>query len=142
MIPLNNINLLEKFRELKARPHTKSGFNAVVISKTSPHRLGITSEGYPIFFIACSSSERVSDINLRLFKVLFNRRCTISDTTTESDIQGTFSIIQLTKSRLPKIFSGSSFSTFMPVGGQAYRQYIESRSIKIDKPLYECKINF
>lgn len=92
---LNNINLLEKFRELKARPHTKSGFNAVVISKTSPHRLGITSEGYPIFFIACSSSERVSDINLRLFKVLFNRRCTISDTTTESDIQGTFSIIQL-----------------------------------------------
>lgn len=92
---LNNINLLEKFRELKARPHTKSGFNAVVISETSPHRLGITSEGYPIFFIACSSSERVSDINLRLFKVLFNRRCTISDTTTESDIQGTFSIIQL-----------------------------------------------
>ena len=95
MKTLNNINLLEKFRELKARPHTKNGFNAVVISKTSPHRLGITSEGYPIFFIACSSSERVSDINLRLFKVLFNRRCTISDTTTESDIQGTFSIIQL-----------------------------------------------
>lgn len=92
MMTLNNINLLEKFRELKARPHTKSGFNAVVISETSPHRLGITSEGYPIFFIACSSSERVSDINLRLFKVLFNRRCTISDTTTESDIQGTFSM--------------------------------------------------
>ena len=137
MKTLNNINLLEKFRELKARPHTKNGFNAVVISKTSPHRLGITSEGYPIFFIACSSSERVSDINLRLFKVLFNRRCTISDTTTESDIQ-----VKFTKSRLPKIFSGSSFSTFMPVGGQAYRQYIESRSIKIDKPLYECKINF
>ncbi len=95
MKTLNNINLLEKFRELKARPHTEDGFNVVSISETSPHRLGITPEGYPIFFIACSSSERVSDIILRLFKVLFNRQCTISDTVTGSDIQDTFSIIQL-----------------------------------------------
>lgn len=95
MKTLNNINLLERFRELKARPHTEDGFNVVSISETSPHRLGITPEGYPIFFIACSSSERVSDIILRLFKVLFNRQCTISDTVTGSDIQDTFSIIQL-----------------------------------------------
>lgn len=95
MKTLNNINLLEKFRELKARPHTEDGFNVVSISETSPHRLGITPEGYPIFFIACSSSERVSDIILRLFKVLFNRQCAISDTVTGSDIQDTFSIIQL-----------------------------------------------
>ncbi len=95
MKTLNNMNLLEKFRELKARPHTEDGINAMSISETSSHRLGITSEGYPIFFIACSSSERVSDIRLRLFKVLFNRQCTISDTITGSDIQNTFSIIQL-----------------------------------------------
>lgn len=95
MKTLNNMNLLEKFRELKACPHTEDGFNAMSISETSSHRLGITSEGYPIFFIACSSSERVSDIRLRLFKVLFNRQCTISDTITGSDIQNTFSIIQL-----------------------------------------------
>ncbi|MCM1178063.1 MAG: PD-(D/E)XK motif protein [Bacteroides sp.] len=95
MKTLNNINLLEKFLELKARPQTKDGFNAMSISETSPHRIGITSEGYPIFFIACSSSERVSDISLRLFKVLFNRQCTIFDTVTGSDIQDTFSIIQL-----------------------------------------------
>jgi len=95
MKTLNNINLLERFQELKARPYTEDGFNVVSISETSPHRLGITPEGYPIFFIACSSSERVSDIILRLFKVLFNRQCTISDTVTGSDIQDTFSIIQL-----------------------------------------------
>ncbi len=95
MKTLNNMNLLEKFRELKACPHTEDGINAMSISETSSHRLGITSEGYPIFFIACSSSERVSDIRLRLFKVLFNRQCTISDTITGSDIQNTFSIIQL-----------------------------------------------
>lgn len=71
---LNNINLLEKFRELKARPHTKSGFNAVVISETSPHRLGITSEGYPIF------SSLV--LHLNVFQILtfdFSKSCSIAD---------------------------------------------------------------
>lgn len=93
MRTLNKINLLEKFRELKARPRTEDGFNAVVVFETSSHRIGITPEGYPIFFIACSSSERMSDINLRLFKVLFNRHCKISDS--DFDVEGVFSIIQL-----------------------------------------------
>lgn len=91
----NNINLLNKFKELKTRPLTEVGFNAIALSESSPHRLGITPEGYPIFFISCSSFERVSDINLQLFKVLFNRQCTILDTKNGADIQGTFSIIQL-----------------------------------------------
>lgn len=100
MKTLNNINLLYQFRELKAQPHTEDGFNSVSISETSPHRLGITPEGYPIFFIACSSSERVSDISLRLFKVLFSRQCVISDTATGTSIQDTFSIIQLSSLNL------------------------------------------
>lgn len=95
MRTLNNINLLEKFRELKARPRTEDGFNAVAVFETSSHRIGITPEGYPIFFIACSSSERISDINLRLFKVLFNRQCNISDSDSGFDVESTFSIIQL-----------------------------------------------
>lgn len=95
MKTLNNINLLEKLRELKARPATEVGFNAVCLTENSPHHLGITPEGFPIFFIACSSSDRVSDINLRLFKVSFNRQCAITDSNTGADIQDTFSIIQL-----------------------------------------------
>ena len=87
--------MFDKFKELKTRPHTKIGINAIPISESSPHRLGITSEGYPIFFIACSSFERISDISLQLFKVLFNRQCTISDAKIGVETQGTFSIIQL-----------------------------------------------
>lgn len=94
IMTLNNIDLVEKFKGLEARPQTNDGFNAIALDASS-HRLGITSEGYPIFFIACSSSERVSDINLRLFKVLFNRQCIIADSSTGNIIQGTFSIIQL-----------------------------------------------
>ena len=79
----------------KTRPHAENGFNAVTISDDSTHRLGISPEGYPIFFIDCSTSDRVSDINLKLFKVLFNRQCNISDSNSDVSLDGVFSIIQL-----------------------------------------------
>lgn len=92
---LNKAELIQKFLDLKTRPHTENGFNAVTISDDSTHRLGISPEGYPIFFIDCSTSDRVSDINLKLFKVLFNRQCNISDTNSDVSLDGVFSIIQL-----------------------------------------------
>ena len=95
MMNLNKTSLVQKFLELRTRPKPDGGFNAVSISDSYSHRLGITPEGYPIFFIECLPSGRVSDINLSLFKVLFNRQCSISDATTNSNIKGTFSIIQL-----------------------------------------------
>lgn len=95
MRTMNKTELIQKFLDLKTRPHTEDGFNAVVISDDSSHRLGISPEGYPIFFIDCSTRDRVSDINLKLFKVLFNRQCTISDTNSDISLDGVFSIIQL-----------------------------------------------
>lgn len=92
---MNNDNLVQKFLELKTRPHSEDGFNAVSISENFSHRLGISPNGFPIFFIECSTSDRVSDINLKLFKVLFNRKCSITDTDADLRIEGTFSIIQL-----------------------------------------------
>lgn len=92
---LNKTDLIQKFLDLKARPIAGEGFNAISIADNSAHRLGISAEGFPIFFIECSSSDRVSDINLKLFKVLFNRQCTISDTEVDVQIKGVFSIIQL-----------------------------------------------
>lgn len=92
---LNKADLIQKFIDLKTQPRSEAGFNATIIDENTSHRLGISPEGYPIFFIECSTANRVSDINLKLFKVMFNRQCTISDTNTEEKINGTFSIIQL-----------------------------------------------
>lgn len=92
---LNKADLVQKFIDLKTQPRSEAGFNATLIDENTSHRLGISPEGYPIFFIECSTSNRVSDINLKLFKVMFNRQCTISDTTSDEKINGTFSIIQL-----------------------------------------------
>ena len=95
MRTLNKAELIQKFLDLKTRPHAENGFNAVTISDDSTHRLGISPEGYPIFFIDCSTSDRVSDINLKLFKVLFNRQCNISDSNSDVSLDGVLSIIQL-----------------------------------------------
>lgn len=95
MRTLNKTELIQKFLDLKTRPLADNGFNAVAISDDTSHRLGISPEGYPIFFIDCSTRDRVSDINLKLFKVLFNRQCTISDTNSDISLDGVFSIIQL-----------------------------------------------
>ena len=48
-----------------------------------------------LFRSDCSTSDRVSDINLKLFKVLFNRQCNISDSNSDVSLDGVFSIIQL-----------------------------------------------
>ena len=95
MKTFDKVSLIQKFQELKTRSIPEVGFNAVAISDDCSHRLGISPEGYPIFFIECSSSKRITDINLNLFKVLFNRQCSISDNESSSKIDGVFSIIQL-----------------------------------------------
>ena len=47
MRTLNKAELIQKFLDLKTRPHAENGFNAVTISDDSTHRLGISPEGYP-----------------------------------------------------------------------------------------------
>ena len=98
MMIFDKTELNQKFLDLKVRPNIENGFNAISISDISSHRLGITPEGYPVFFIECSNKERTSDINLNLFKVLFNRQCSILDSITNNEVQGCFSIIQLNSS--------------------------------------------
>lgn len=92
---LSKADLIQKFLCLKKQPQIEDGFNAMLFSEKSSHRLGISKEGYPIFFIECSTSDRVSDINLKLFKVMFNRQCVISDSDAKEQLTGTFTIIQL-----------------------------------------------
>ena len=62
---------------------------------SSPHRVGCSNEGYPMLFIECCDKERISDIKLSLFRVLFNRRCALVDIDNKSVIEKDFSIIQM-----------------------------------------------
>ena len=60
-----------------------------------PHRVGCSNEGYPMLFIECCDKEHVSDIKLSMFRVLFNRRCSLAEVDNNSLLEKDFSIIQM-----------------------------------------------
>lgn len=67
----------------------------VVSIEDMPHRVGCSNEGYPMLFIECSNNEHLSDIKLSLFRVLFNRHCSIVDIEHKTFIEKDYSIIQM-----------------------------------------------
>ncbi len=63
--------------------------------KGLPHRVGCSNENYPMLFIECSNSEQITDIKLSLFRVMFNRKCSITDIDTKTPTEKEFTIIQM-----------------------------------------------
>lgn len=90
-----NIELYDIFKSLSNSQTTNNSFMVNTISSTMPHRIGITTEGFPIFFIECVDNAKVSDIKLKLFNVAFNCQCTITDINGRENVEKEFSLIQL-----------------------------------------------
>lgn len=63
----------------------KDSFSAASLPFTQKHKIGISPEGYPIFFIECNNTTHSLDINLELISVLFNRTCRLSESDKQSD---------------------------------------------------------
>lgn len=77
----NNINQgFKLFLELK---HNFSNDSDYVIVEPVPcsqsHKIGISDEGYPMFFIKCNDIDKSIDINLELISVLFSRNCSVKE---------------------------------------------------------------
>ena len=73
----------------------EGSFRAASISNDVPHRVGCSSEGFPMLFIECEDKEKITDIKLSLFKVLFNRRCSLADISNNTISEKDFTIIQM-----------------------------------------------
>ena len=92
--------LFNSFLALLNQERQDGSYPVIPVKDDSPHRVGCSSEGYPIFFIASSDNVRTSDIKLELFHVMFNRDCriqNIEDLVTETT---RFNIIQLNSNNL------------------------------------------
>lgn len=63
----------------------KGSFLADSLPFTQKHKIGVSLEGYPIFFIECDDIVQSADINLELISVLFNRPCKLSENNIQSD---------------------------------------------------------
>lgn len=66
----------------------KDSFSAASLPFTQKHKLGISPEGYPMFFIECCNVSYSLDINLEFISVFFNRTCRLL----ESDFKQTDNI--------------------------------------------------
>lgn len=87
--PIYNI-----FADLQQKkPANKEIFLAASLPFTQNHKIGISTEGFPIFFIESKNVAYSADITLELISVLFNRQCIISENNIQSE--NTYTIISL-----------------------------------------------
>lgn len=99
-------DLYTTFLRLKEEICKDGTYNAAKISNSMPHKIGATKEGYPVFFIECADNQRLSDIKLERFKVLFNRDCLVQDVDDKTTLRQNYSVIFMnsTNSDLQKYF--------------------------------------
>ena len=91
-------NIYKKFVGLKPLNGNKADeYTVETISSGLPHKLGITTTGFPMIFVECSDDKVTSDIRLKLLKVSFNCMCRLKEG--KNTIDKKFSIIQLNSDR-------------------------------------------
>jgi len=71
----------------------RDSFLAAPLPFTQNHKIGISPEGYPMFFIECNNTNHSLDINLEFISVFFNRTCRLSEGNKQFD--SVYTIISL-----------------------------------------------
>lgn len=70
----------KKFLDLQQKDRTSDGYISVnPVPFSHYHKIGVSVEGFPIFFVKCDSSVPSIDINLELISVLFSQKCSIRE---------------------------------------------------------------
>lgn len=74
------------FADLQQKePVNKNSFLAASLPFSQKHKIGISTEGFPLFFIECNDIVHSADITLEFISVLFNRPCNLSENNTQSE---------------------------------------------------------
>lgn len=95
MMKVVNDNLYNLYSKTLYSTVEEGSYRAVQIGEDYPHRVGCSNENYPMLFIECGDKECLSDIKLSLFRVLFNRKCSLADIETKKMSNRDFAIIQM-----------------------------------------------
>jgi len=82
------------FLELQTRDHSDKGYILVEsVPFSIHHKIGISNEGFPLFFVKCDNETKSIDINLEFISVLFSQECNIKEK--ENSSNDIFTILQL-----------------------------------------------
>jgi len=69
------------------------------------HKIGISSEGYPLFFVKCDNQTKSIDINLELISVVFSQECSIKENEKNSNEIYTVVILKTINTDLQQYFT-------------------------------------
>jgi hypothetical protein len=73
------------FANLERKETNNDSFFAASLPFTIKHKIGISPEGYPMFFIECNSTAHSLDINLEFISVLFNKTCRLTENNKQTE---------------------------------------------------------
>jgi len=73
------------FANLEQKEINKDSFSAASLPFTKKHKIGISPEGSPMFFIECSNATYSIDINLELISVFFNKTCRLIENNKQTE---------------------------------------------------------
>ncbi|VDG81774.1 Uncharacterised protein [Capnocytophaga ochracea] len=88
------IEVYKIFEKLQQKTAThKDGFIVTSLPSSNFHKIGVSHDGFPLFFIECSNTYNAIDINLELISVTFNRPCILYENRIK--IENLYTIISL-----------------------------------------------
>ena len=71
--------IYESFKNLSRITTEDNAFNVLSLPD-SHHKLGVSGEGYPMFFVKTSTEKPdVHDLHLDIFTVEYNQKCTLKE---------------------------------------------------------------
>jgi hypothetical protein len=74
------------FLELQHREsQTQDYINVESVPFSKFHKIGISSDGYPLFFVKCNNLTKSIDLNLELISVIFSQECSINEKENKSN---------------------------------------------------------
>ncbi len=94
------------FLELLRKDSTNTDYVSVEsVPFSEHHKIGVTWEGHPIFFVKCDGLTKSIDINLELISVLFTQECSINENGDSSTEIYTIVLLKTFNTDLQQYFS-------------------------------------
>ncbi len=94
------------FQELKIQERAPNQYISVdSVPSSKFHKIGISNEGYPIFFVKCNDTNKAIDIKLELVSVLFSKDCNIKEGATITNSKFAIILLKTLNMELQKYFT-------------------------------------
>ena len=100
-----SIDIYNIFVEIQNKQsYTNGTFTVERLPFSSEHKLGVSEDGYPMFFVKCSDTHSNVDLNLEMISILFNRNCRIYELDKSSKDVFTMIVLKSQNSDLQRYF--------------------------------------